>query len=188
VFQEMMRGVPDAPMAAWQAVMDEIADYTNEDRPQRPDGPETTYVAVLWTNGVTDLYAVPDEVITQRQRATLVLADCAYVSYGLPDIEAPDDVFHGRRAAATPEHVGAAARVLSWLGSGDVFADTLALAHEFGPSDGLPTLDELTADGSPWGGFQAASFNDEELKDYELAMNKLRGRPTALIRIAAEIA
>ena len=93
-----MRKLPPAPLEAHGAMLRAITDYTNERLPWEPTGPDTTYVAVIRIDELTQLYAVPHNVITESQGAALAMADGTYLPVWLPDEDAPPGVLGDRVA------------------------------------------------------------------------------------------
>jgi hypothetical protein len=182
-----MRTLPASPLAAWKAMIAAISDYTTDPLPRQPTGIDTTYIAVIRIDELTQLYAIPQQAITESQWATLGLADGVYLSAYLPDDEAPAGILgDDRTAVAGGERAGAAVRVVSWLEGIDDLAVLIEAAHETDDVDWLPTVADLAPDAGMWRGYFAASFNPHELKDFELHADVLDGRPMAFVRIAME--
>jgi hypothetical protein len=108
----------DTPLPLRGKPMAAISDYTTDPLPRLPTGIDTTYIAVIRIDELTQLYAVPQQAITESQWATLGLADGVYLSAYLPDDEVPVGVLgDDRTAVARGERAGAAVRLVSWLGS-----------------------------------------------------------------------
>jgi len=75
--------------------------------------------------------------------------------------------------------------VVSWLDGADDLIGRIEAA-DVEDLDWLPTVDDLTADDGIWSGYLAGSFNPNEMKDYELNVDMLDGRPVAFVRIVME--
>ena len=182
-----MRTLPASPLAAWKAMMAAISVYTTQPLPRQPTGIDTAYIALIRIDEPTQLYAIPQQAITASQWATLGLADGVYLSAYLPDDEVPSGILgDDRTAVAGGERAGAAVRVVSWLEDLDDVGVLIETAHETDDVDWLPAVADLTPDAGMWRGYLAASFNPQELKDFELHADVLDGRPTAFVRIAME--
>jgi hypothetical protein len=172
-----MRNLPAAPREAFSEMLNAIADYTNDRLPWEPTGPDTTYVAAIRIDELTTLYAVPDEMITDSQRAILALADRTYLPLYLLDETVPPGILGADEAQAGGEHGAAALRVVSWHeGTGDLwmFFDLPVDTPHWTPTD-----EDLAAEAAIWGEYFAASFNPQKV-------SRLNGKPTAFVRIAME--
>src|SRR6185436_3151933 len=120
VFEHTMRNLAAAPSEAFSEMLNAIADYTNDRLPWEPAGADTTYISVIRIDELTTLYAVPDDVVTDSQRAILARADRTYLPLYLLDKTVPPGVLGESAVLTGGDHGAAALRVVSWLeGTGD---------------------------------------------------------------------